>query len=52
MGDDYELLFALAPDVAPPCPATRVGGFAAGAGLTLTDGGEPLPLPTRLGFEH
>ena len=51
-GDDYELLFALAPGVAPPCPATRVGGFAAGAGLTLTDGGEPLPLPTSLGFEH
>lgn len=60
-GDDYELLFA-----APPArtqallalsdslgvPLTPIGGFHAGAGLTLTDGGEPLPLPSRLGWEH
>ena len=51
-GDDYELLFALAPNAIPPVPATRVGGFAAGRGLTLVKDGVPVPLPTRLGWEH
>lgn len=51
-GDDYELLFALPDGEEPPCPATRVGRFAAGRGLTLTDDGGPVPLPTSLGFEH
>ena len=51
-GDDYELLFALPPGVAPPVPATRVGAFAAGAGLSLTEAGAPLPLPASLGYEH
>jgi thiamine-monophosphate kinase len=51
-GDDYELLFAAAPDVAPPVPATRIGGFAAGSGLALTEGSVPVALPARLGFEH
>nr|WP_208402972.1 thiamine-phosphate kinase [Sphingomonas japonica] len=51
-GDDYELLFALAPGLQPPVPATRIGMFAAGPGLTLTHRGEPVPLPKRLGFEH
>ena len=51
-GDDYELLFALPKDETPPCPATRVGRFAEGSGLTLTYGGEPVALPTSLGFEH
>lgn len=51
-GDDYELLFALPPGVMPPVPATRVGAFAAGAGLTLTDGGRPVPLPDHLGWRH
>ena len=51
-GDDYQLLFALPNGVAPPVAATCVGAFAAGAGLTLTDDGESLPLPGRLGWEH
>ncbi|RZM19817.1 MAG: thiamine-monophosphate kinase, partial [Sphingomonas sp.] len=51
-GDDYQLLFAAAPDVALPCPATRVGWFASGSGLTLTDAGEAVPLPGNLGFQH
>ena len=36
----------------PPVPATRVGAFAAGAGLTLTDRGIPVPLPPKLGWLH
>ncbi|WP_375397828.1 thiamine-phosphate kinase [uncultured Sphingomonas sp.] len=51
-GDDYELLFALPAGVEPPVGATRVGWFAAGAGLTLVEGERPVPLPDRLGFEH
>ena len=51
-GDDYELLFALPAGVEPPVPATRVGAFVAGSGLTLFDRGRPMPLPARLGFEH
>jgi thiamine-monophosphate kinase len=60
-GDDYELLFAASPDRArhvlaigeeTGLPLTPIGAFAAGAGVTLTDGGEPLPLPPRLGWEH
>jgi thiamine-monophosphate kinase len=60
-GDDYELLFAAAPDQAPAIlalseelglPFTRIGAFAAGSGLALTEEGAPIPLPERLGFEH
>ncbi len=60
-GDDYELLFAAAPDQAPAIltlseelglPFTRIGAFAAGSGLALTEDGAPIPLPERLGFEH
>lgn len=51
-GDDYELLFALAPDLTPPISATRIGVFGAGQGLTLTHRGQAVPLPKRLGFEH
>uniref|UniRef100_UPI0035CC78DA thiamine-phosphate kinase n=1 Tax=uncultured Sphingomonas sp. TaxID=158754 RepID=UPI0035CC78DA len=51
-GDDYELLFALPPGTAPAAPATRIGQFAPGSGLTLTDAGTPLPLPASLGFQH
>ncbi|CAN5362630.1 thiamine-phosphate kinase [soil metagenome] len=51
-GDDYQLLFAADPAFAPPVPATRVGAFAAGNGLTLRDAGTAIPLPPRLGFEH
>jgi len=60
-GDDYELLFAAAPDAAPAIlalseeiglPFSRIGGFAAGARLGLTEDGAHVPLPDRLGFEH
>ncbi|WP_433909641.1 thiamine-phosphate kinase [Sphingomonas yabuuchiae] len=51
-GDDYELLFALPPAGVPPVAATYIGCFAAGDGVTLTDAGEPIPLPPRWGYEH
>ncbi|MBW6527330.1 thiamine-phosphate kinase [Sphingomonas sp. RHCKR7] len=51
-GDDYELLFAAAPGLVPPVPATRVGRFEPGAGLRLTRAGAPEPPPARLGYEH
>jgi len=60
-GDDYELLFAADEAAAPNVlalaeeiglPFSRIGRFAAGGGLTLTDRGEAVPLPTSLGFEH
>ena len=51
-GDDYQLLFAAAPDLALPVPATRVGRFVAGAELTLSHAGEAVPLPETLGFSH
>jgi thiamine-monophosphate kinase len=60
-GDDYELLFAAGPDTAPALlalaeeiglPFSRIGRCAAGAGLTLSEAGVPVPLPPRLGFEH
>ncbi len=51
-GDDYELLFALPADVAPPVAATRIGQFREGDGLALTDGDDPVPLPGRLGYLH
>ena|SRR5436853_7667718 len=60
-GDDYELLFAAAPGRAPEILAlqdeiglslSRIGSLAEGAGLSLTDGAEPLPAPERLGWEH
>jgi len=51
-GDDYELLFAAASDFVPPVPATRIGSFGAGSGLSLNDAGAPVPLPDRVGFEH
>lgn len=60
-GDDYELLFAAAPDGAPAIlaladeiglPFTRIGRFESGAGLILRDATGPVPLPARTGFEH
>ena len=60
-GDDYELLFAAAPDAAAAILAlaeetglglTRIGAFIAGRGLSLFDRSDPVPLPARLGFEH
>ena len=49
-GDDYQLLFAAAPDFITD--ATRIGTFAPGTGLTLHDAGAPVPLPANLGYEH
>jgi thiamine-monophosphate kinase len=51
-GDDYQLLFAAPAGFEPPVPATPVGRFATGSGLTLTDGPIVVPLPARLGFQH
>jgi len=60
-GDDYELLFAVRPEVAPAVlaladeiglPFSRIGRFVEGAGITLTEAGDPVPLPPRLGYEH
>lgn len=51
-GDDYQLLFAAAPDSALPVTATRIGMFSEGSGLSLFDGGGPVPLPERLGYLH
>ena len=51
-GDDYELLFAASPDQIMPVTATVVGRVVAGAGLTLHDGDEQIPLPPSLGYQH
>ena len=60
-GDDYELLFAAPASAATAIlgiadeiglPLSRIGRFSAGSGLRLTDSGEAVPLPDRLGFEH
>ena len=57
-GDDYELLFA-APEAAtegllalPHSGLATVGRFHAGSGLIIHDAAGPVPLPSRLGFEH
>lgn len=50
-GDDYQLLFA-APPGPLPVEAACIGRFDAGAGLTLTRSGAPVPLPSRLGWTH
>jgi len=51
-GDDYELLFAVPEGWRPPIPATRIGSFATGSGLTLRDGADTVPLPSHLGYLH
>ena len=60
-GDDYELLFATDAAAAPAIlaladeiglPFSRIGSFEAGAGLALSDRGQPVQLPAKLGFEH
>ena len=51
-GDDYELLFAAPADRVLPAPATRVGTFTPGAGLTLTQDNRLIPLPASLGYQH
>jgi thiamine-monophosphate kinase len=60
-GDDYELLFAAPADAAASIlaladeiglPCSRIGAFADGSGLTISDSGVEVALPGRLGFEH
>ena len=51
-GDDYELLFAAAPDVPLPVAATRIGTFRAGSGLALHNRTGPVALPETLGYTH
>ena len=60
-GDDYELLFAASSERAAQIlalqaviglPLNRIGTLSEGSGLRLTDGIEPVPLPSRLGWEH
>ncbi|MBV9841966.1 MAG: thiamine-phosphate kinase [Sphingomonadaceae bacterium] len=55
-GDDYALLAAAAPEAAEAIAAipgcVRVGRFAVGAGLSLSDDGTPVPVPSRLGYLH
>ena len=60
-GDDYELLFTAAPERDAAILAladllelrlSRVGAVEAGSGLLLTDAGEAVALPSRLGWEH
>ncbi len=51
-GDDYQLLFAAAPDQHFPIATTPVGRVTEGAGLTLYEGKRRLPLPPSLGYQH
>jgi thiamine-monophosphate kinase len=60
-GDDYELLFTAPPEASTailevqdslPLPLSRIGEVSEGTGLRLTERGEPVPLPERLGWEH
>lgn len=51
-GDDYELLFAAAPDIEIQVAATQVGYVREGAGLSLYDGERQLALPPSLGYQH
>ena len=51
-GDDYQLLFALAPAEEPPVAAFRIGAFRNGTGLSITVDGRPTPLPSSLGWQH
>jgi thiamine-monophosphate kinase len=61
MGDDYQLLFTASPGQSGAILAaaartnaavTRVGVCSAGGGLSLTNRGIAVPLPTRLGYQH
>lgn len=51
-GDDYQLLFALPADAAPPVPAHRIGTALPGVATPLLLDGHPLPPDDRLGFQH
>ena len=49
-GDDYELLFTLPANTAPPCPAYRIGTVQPHGAAALLLGGAPPEGP--LGYEH
>ncbi len=59
-GDDYALLAAFAPDLDPAVTLSLpqkptlacIGKLVAGSAVALTHGGEAIPLPERLGYEH
>ncbi len=60
-GDDYELLFAAPAETAAEVleigeriglPLSRIGALGEGSGVILSDAGEPVELPERLGYEH
>ena len=59
-GDDYALLLALPAEFDPSTiylpegtSITQIGNVSSGVpDLTITCGGEPMPLPESLGFEH
>nr|MBA2772221.1 thiamine-phosphate kinase [Sphingomonas sp.] len=59
-GDDYALLAAFGPGVDPAVTLSLpkkptlacIGKLVAGSAVALTHGGEAIPLPERLGYEH
>ena len=59
-GDDYALLAAFPADADPAVTLSLpgkptlacIGKLVPGSGLALTHGGEAVPLPERLGYEH
>lgn len=51
-GDDYELLFTLPPESAPPVPANRIGEVTARGGSLLYLDGRPQDDEARLGYLH
>lgn len=59
-GDDYALLGAFAADADPSVTLSLpkkptlacIGKLVAGSAVALTHGGQPVPLPERLGYEH
>ncbi len=60
-GDDYVLLFT-APAANEPAllaeadrlgqALVRIGEVVEGSGINLRDGGETVPLPAKLGYQH
>jgi thiamine-monophosphate kinase len=51
-GDDYELLFTVAPQTALPVTAIRIGKVAVAGTAPLVLGGIPLPSSANLGYQH
>lgn len=51
-GDDYQLLFAVSPEIELPVVATQVGHVGEGTGLSLYEGERRIALPPSLGYQH